>query len=130
MRFVTRRNILGGVGSAAVAMGLTSYIGCMFENDELVAKMEPLDIILPDLVDASRIGEAARLHFGMDDLYQAALSNSQIMSALSISCERTRRSHLLKASQAEFGTRQVIVCDKFVLSRIEVIAAGLRAFSV
>ncbi|MEM8616229.1 MAG: hypothetical protein AAGF20_04765 [Pseudomonadota bacterium] len=125
-----RRKILSGLGLTAVAIGGTSYLGCAIvepEQEAALVQAERLDVLLDDLVDAARIGRAARADFGLETLQHAATRAHALQRALDISCAASRRDYLRQASAADFKAGAIVVCDRFVLSEKEVIVAGLRA---
>jgi hypothetical protein len=129
MSLFSRRRLLSGLGITALAAGGVSYFSCTVGGDQIadLSQPETLDVLLADLVDAPRIGKAARARFGLPLLHSAAAQAPQIQTALSIPCAVTRRAHLRQATRTDFATGAIVVCDRLVLSETEVIIAGLRA---
>lgn len=129
MSLVSRRTLVGGLGMAALAVGGTSYFLCTLNNEQRaeLQHSDRLDVLLADLVDAPRIGRAARQIFGLKALEMAAWQLTQIRTAISIPCAVARRAHLRQAVSLDFHKSAILVCDRLVLSQTEVIVAGLRA---
>ena len=129
MARISRRRILGGLGLTALGAGGISFLGCRFTAEEraLLDSLERLDVALPDLIDAPRVGHAARAEFGWQVLSLAALSAPTTREALAMPCAVRRGAHLRAAVRSEFGRRETALCDRVVLSRTEIIIAGLRA---
>ena len=129
MTQISRRMLLGGLGVTTLAVGSASYLGCTLQEGQLATLPDHkhLDVLLSDLVDATRIGRAARTQFGRPALYVAATNAPQVRDAMTIPCAVKRRIHLRQAVRADFGAGAIVICDRLVLSETEAMVAGLRA---
>lgn len=123
---ITRRLMVGG--GAALALGAAaaggSRVACTRAGR--VAALRRLDVLLPHLVDARRIGSAYRAEHGIGACLAEAEARPALVEALTLSCDASRLDRLEAAIRADFAAGDIVICDRLVLSRTECIVAGLR----
>lgn len=119
------RRLFIGSGGALIALGGVSILGCGLRGNRQGATLERLSVMLADIVDPIRIGQAACETIGIAGLQEEAGANVHVSEALTIQCAATRRARLRAGCQADFAQGRIVVCDRYVLSRTEMLVAGL-----
>lgn len=125
MASLTRR-ILIGSSAGAVVMAGASLLACNTLSDPRQARYDRLDLLLDDIVDPIRIGRAFRAAVGESRLADYAAHSPWIAEITRIDCPATRRALWHETVRADFRSGNVVLCDRFVLSNMECVVAGLR----
>src|SRR6056297_3461809 len=120
----TTRRVFVGTGLFAVSMAGVSLFACGIKHEK--AAFERLDVLLADICDPVRVGTVCRSVYNISELKKQAESKVHIATSLRIGCQQARLTTLKQGIREEFASRDIIVCDRFVLAHTEYIIAGLR----
>lgn len=124
---LTRRVVIGS-GLTVAAIGGVSLLACGWSGTAATAglnRLERLNVLLTSLPEPDRIGRAVIDTVQDDALFGMAAANAHIPQALLINCDSSRYAFLRKGVRLDFHQNDVVLCDRFVLSRTECLVAGL-----
>ncbi|MEM6890611.1 MAG: hypothetical protein AAF636_21135 [Pseudomonadota bacterium] len=125
---IARRGLLMTAGSLAAlgAVGIGGSLVWCNQRSVAALPLDRLDIVLSDIPDAGRIGRAFLAEHGAEQVAAAFLDQADMQSALSLTCDATRRSALRAAFRADFARGDCLTFEGWILSRSECLVAALR----
>ena len=122
-----RRTILGGL-LGAVGIGAAGYGGslgaCALARRD-VAMLKPLLIALDGLQTPERIGQAWLAEEDPATTAAALLADRTLVQATLIPDPEARRAQVMALIQDQFARGDIVVADRWVVSRIEARLAAL-----
>lgn len=127
---ISRRAVVLGSGGGLLVLTTGLFAGSsVICAKQTVAdlQLDRLDVVLPDIPAASRVGQLVRERIGPKMIEEAFLARPALTEALKFDCDETRRSALRTAFSASFHQGEVLTVDRWVLSIAECAVAGLRA---
>lgn len=125
---IARRGLLVTAGSLAVlgAGGIGGSLVWCNQRTLSALPLERLDIVLSDIPEAGRIGRVFLEQHGPQQVAAAFLEQADMQSALSLTCDATRRTALRAAFRADFARGDSLTLEGWVVSRSECLVAALR----
>ena len=120
-----RALILAGAGSLlALSAGVSSLL-CA-QRSLTALNLQRLDVVLPDIPAASRIGQLVRSRVDPAEIELAFWAKPRLVEAIALDCDDTRRIALRSAFRESFSQGEVVNVDGWILSVAECTVAALR----
>lgn len=130
MAILTRRTVVLGAGGLA-ALAAADYGGslavCGRVDIAALLPLDRLDVALAGMRAPERIGRAWRSREGLAATEAAFLASPDLLRAAATECPETRRVLFRSRFRADFAAGDVVIADRWVVSRSECLVAALRA---
>ena len=128
MAAISRRAVLltlGGVAGVVVAGVGASVVVCNARSEATALSLERLDVALAEMPGAARIARAVRAATEQAELIEQFIAKRPLVSALAIDCPASRLQAINAQIRADFDADDVVVADRWVVSRSECLIAAL-----
>ena len=122
---ISRRLVLLTLGGVVVAGAGVSLGACQARSRMARLSLERLNLAVAGIPGAARIGHAMRAQMSQTELVAAVVAQAPLVSALEIDCPASRLRQIQLQVRAEFEAEDIIVADRWVVSRSEALIAAL-----
>ena len=129
MRMLSRRTFFAA-GGGLVALGAAAFGGSLVycgRESFAALPLERLDVALADIRAPERIGRSYLAAVGRTSVEEGVLGKAGLLDALRRDCPETRRADIRAQFRADFAAGDVVVADRWVVSRSECLVAAVRA---
>ncbi|MFV0359649.1 hypothetical protein [Tropicimonas sp.] len=129
MRYPGRRLFLFSAAGLAAAGVLGFAASARYCDRRVLARLhllDRLDVAVADIAGAAEIGRSYRARVGDGTLLSELGARPALLEALEYTCPETRRALVRRQFREDFRTGDILVENRWVVSRSECIIAALR----